>query len=170
LEYDTQLKDAQAKLDKAMLDYDELADGPDPDDVASAEARVKAANAALESAKATLDNLELEATIDGTVAEFDLILGQQVSAGQPIMKIADFSQMYADTDDLTEIEVVDVSAGQKVVVIPDAIPDLELSGTVEKISSVFEEKRGDITYTARILIDKIDPRLRWGMTVVITFE
>jgi len=170
LEYETQLRDAQAKLDKAMLDYEELKDGPDPDEVASADARVEATKAALESAKAVLDNLELEATIDGTVADLDLIVGQQINAGQPIMKIADFSQMYAETDDLTEIEVVDVAVGQKATVVPDAIPDLELNGSVEKISSIFEEKRGDITYTARILLDKIDPRLRWGMTVVITFE
>jgi hypothetical protein len=40
---------------------------------------------------------------------------------------------------------------------------------VESIDQVYEEKRGDITYTARILLDSADPRLRWGMTVSITF-
>ena len=49
------------------------------------------------------------------------------------------------------------------------MPDLELTGTVESINPVYEEKRGDITYTARILLDSVDPRLRWGMTVAITF-
>jgi len=47
---------------------------------------------------------------------------------------------------------------------------IEMTGTVEKIDNIFEEKRGDITYTARILIDEIDPRIRWGMTVVVTFK
>ena len=75
-----------------------------------------------------------------------------------------------ETDDLTEIEVVDISLGQKTIIVPDALPDLELTGTVEEISDQFEEKRGDITYTARIQIDDIDPRLRWGMTVAITFK
>lgn len=56
------------------------------------------------------------------------------------------------------------------MIVPDAIPDLELTGTVEEISDQFEEKRGDITYTARIRIDDIDPRLRWGMTVAISFK
>jgi len=60
--------------------------------------------------------------------------------------------------------------GQTVSVIPDALPDLEIKGTVDKISDVFEEKRGDVTYTTRILLDSVDPRLRWGMTVVITFQ
>jgi hypothetical protein len=77
--------------------------------------------------------------------------------------------MYAETDDLTELEVVDVSIGQAVTIEPDAIPGLVIDGTVEKISDIFEEKRGDVTYTTKILIDEIDPRLRWGMTVLITF-
>jgi len=41
---------------------------------------------------------------------------------------------------------------------------------VERIGDVFEEKRGDITYTVRITLNQTDERLRWGMTVVATFE
>jgi hypothetical protein len=57
-----------------------------------------------------------------------------------------------------------------VEISPDALPELNLLGIVESISDTFEEKRGDITYTTRILVDEIDPRLRWGMTVVVSFE
>ncbi len=170
LEYETALADAKAILDKAVRDYEALQTGPDPDLVAAAQARIKAAETSLASAKATLDNLELVASIDGTVVNQDLIVGQQVVAGQAMITIADFSQMYAETDDLTEIEVVKVAVGQNVTVAPDALPDVELDGTVDRISDVFEEKRGDITYTARILLNDVDPRLRWGMTVVITFN
>jgi multidrug resistance efflux pump len=170
LEYETALEDAKAVLEKALRDYKALQTGPDPDLLAAAEARIKAAETNLASAKATLDNFELVASIDGTVVQQDLIVGQQVTAGQAAIIIADFSQMYAETDDLTEIEVVKVEVGQSVTVAPDALPDLELAGTVDRISDVFEEKRGDITYTAKILLNEVDPRLRWGMTVVITFN
>jgi multidrug efflux pump subunit AcrA (membrane-fusion protein) len=170
LEYETALANAKARLDQAKSDYVKLKDGPASDDVDSLNSRIAAAEANLAAAKASLDNLDLVASINGTVVTQDLIVGQNVSAGQPAMQIADFSQMYAETDDLTEIEVVDVSVGQKVTVVADALPDLVLNGTVDKISDVFEEKRGDITYTVRILLDDMDPRLRWGMTVVITFQ
>lgn len=170
LEYETALADAQASLEKAIRDYEALQTGPDPDLLAATQARIKAAETNLASAKASLDDLELVASIDGSVVKQDLIVGQQVAAGQASIIIADFSQMYAETDDLTEIEVVKVSVGQNVTVVPDALPDLELSGTVDQISDIFEEKRGDITYTARILLNDVDPRLRWGMTVVITFN
>lgn len=170
LEYETELKKAEASLEKATQDYEALKNGPNPDDIETAEGRVKAAEANIQSAQAALSHLELTSTIDGMVVKQDLIVGQQVTAGQPVITIADFSKMYAETDDLTEIEVVDISKGQKVSVVPDALPDLEISGTVDQISDVYEEKRGDVTYTTRILLDTLDPRLRWGMTVVITFQ
>ncbi len=170
LEYETALADAKALLEKALRDYKALQSGPDPDQVAAAQARIKATETSLASAKATLDNYELVASINGTVVKQDLIVGQQVTAGQVGIIVADFSQMYAETDDLTEIEVVKVAKGQNVSIVPDAIPDLEVAGTVDQISDVFEEKRGDITYTAKILLNDVDPRLRWGMTVVITFN
>ena len=170
LEYETTLEGAQTRLENSIDDYQSLLEGPDLDDVAAAEERVKAAEVNLNAAKAALTRLELVATIDGTVVEQNLNISQQVTAGQPIMKITDFSQMYAETDDLTELEVVDISLGQKTIIVPDALTDLELTGTVEEISDQYEEKRGDITYTARIRIDDIDPRLRWGMTVAITFK
>jgi len=86
-----------------------------------------------------------------------------------VATVADFSQWFVETDNLTEIEVVEVSVAQAVTIVPDALPDVELTGSVDSIADYFEEKRGDITYTARILVDDIEPLLRWGMTVVVTF-
>ncbi len=175
---------AAAQLENAQDEYDRLIDGPDPDDVTLAEARIataqariatgeertRTAQANLAAAQANLDHLDLTATIDGTVVDLNLILGEQVTPGAPVLLLVDFSEWYVETDNLTEIEVVDVSLGQRVTVVPDAMTELTLTGTVDKINDVFEEKRGDITYPTRILIDEMDPRLRWGMTVVVTFE
>jgi multidrug resistance efflux pump len=169
LELETTLSQAQASLDKALQDSQDLEAGPDADQVAAADARVAAAEAAIRSAEAALSNLELIATIDGTVVEQNLVVGQAVTPGQAVMRIVDFSQMFVETDDLTELEVVEISMGQKASIVADALPDTTLNGTVDKIANVFEEKRGDITYTVRIKLDDFDPRLRWGMTVAVTF-
>ena len=93
-----------------------------------------------------------------------------MTPGRPVVTLADFSQWYVETDNLTEIEVVDVSLDQEVSIVSDALPEITLNGEVESIKDLFEEKRGDITYTTRILVPEIDPRLCWGMTVVVTFE
>jgi multidrug resistance efflux pump len=172
-----ELEIAQARLAQALEDYEVLREGPDPEEVAlaesrisTAEGRVASAEAALVAAEAALADLALVATIDGVVINNDLIAGQQVTAGAPVVTLADFSQWYVETDNLTEIEVVNVSADHPVSIVPDALPDLQLSGQVESIKDVFEEKQGDITYTARILLNEAEPRLRWGMTVVVSFE
>jgi multidrug resistance efflux pump len=181
----------QARLEQVQDDYAELAEGPDPDDVDvtkariaasesrlatangrrdSVEDRLSAAKASIKAAQAALDNLDLVASIDGTVVELDLIVAEQVAAGVNVVLIADFSQWYVETDNLTEIEVVDVAIDQQVIVIFDALTEVELTGRVDSISDVFEEKRGDITYTTRILLNDTHPLLRWGMTGVVTFE
>ena len=181
---ETELAIANAQLEQAQEDYDELVVGPDPDDVQLADARIATATtrirtaeqriltaqANLAAAQANLDNLDLTATIAGTIVDLSLIVGEQVTPGVPIVQIADFSSWYVETDNLTELEVVRVGLGQLSSIHPDSLPDITLTGQVEKISDLFEDKRGDVTYTARILVDDIDPRLRWGMTVVVTFE
>lgn len=169
LQLETNLHEAETRLDDTMNKYQDLLAGPDADQLEAAEARIAAAEANLAAAKANLDNLELKATINGTVVKNDLIVGENVTPGVPVMTIADFSELYAETDDLTEIEVVDVTLGQQVTIVPDALPDLEIDGQVTKISEISELKRGDITYTVRVRLNETDPRLRWGMTVVITF-
>jgi len=170
LELETALNQAETSLDKAIQDSQDLEAGPDADQLAAAEARVAAAEATIASAEAALDNLDLVATIDGTVVEQNLVVGQTIAPGTPVMRLADFSQMYVETDDLTELEVVEISEDQNASVVADALPEVTLNGVVEEIASVYEEKRGDITYTVRILLSEFDPRLRWGMTVAVTFE
>jgi len=166
----TKYEIALGKLEIAQDEYEKLQQGPASDAIATADARIRAAEASLEAAKADLNRLNIYATIDGKIVESDLEEGLAVTPGQLLVQIADFSSWYVDTDNLTEIEVVEVSPGMKVIVIPDALPDLELPGKVISISDTFEEKRGEITYTVRILMEEVDPRLRWGMTVITDFE
>ena len=174
---EAELQIAQSRLDQAESDYEMFQQGPDPDAVAladsriaTAEVRLAAAEGALLAAQSTLSDLDMVATIDSTVVDLNLTPGEQVTPGRSVVTLADFSQWYVETDNLTEIEVVDINHGQQVNIIPDALPEVTLSGIVESIGDKFEEKRGDITYTTRILVNEIDPRLRWGMTVVVTFE
>lgn len=161
---------AEAQLAFAEDNYEKVKDGPDPDAMDSARARLAAAEAGLTAAQAALDDIQLVAPFSGTIVDLNTKVGEQIAPGAPVSVLADFSQWRVETDDLTEIEVPDIFVGQNATVTPDALPDLELSGTVEYISGLYEEKRGDVTYTARILLDESDPRLRWGMTVVVTFE
>lgn len=165
----TELQIAETRLALAEEHYQLLQSGPDPDEIAAADSRIKSAETALAAALAAVERLDLIATLSGTVVSLDLTLGQQVTAGQPVVTLADLAHMIAETTDLNETDVVRVRVGQPVTLIPDAVPELELSGVVESIRDQAELKGGDVTYTARIRLDELDPRLRWGMTVVIDF-
>jgi len=166
----TDLEVAKNQLVIAEENYQLLLNGPDPDDLLLAQARIDTAEAQLSSARANLSNIELKAPFSGTIVDMNLIPGQFVSPGEPVLRLADFSVWFVETDNLTELEVVDVSLGQTVTIVPDALPDVELTGTVVRINDFSEEKRGDTTYTVRIALDQIDPCMRWGMKVLCTFE
>jgi multidrug resistance efflux pump len=161
---------AEAQLAIAERDYALWLEGPHPDDLAAAEARLNAAQAAQAAAQSALDNSVLTAPFDGVAVAVSLKEGEMVGGGQIAAVVADVSHWVVETDNLTEIEVVEVYEGQAVIVTPDALPALELSGTVDAIDGLFEEKRGDVTYTATISLEDAPPDLRWGMTVVITFQ
>ena len=82
--------------------------------------------------------------------------------------LADLRSWQVETDDLTELDVVGVLEGDEVSLTFDAIPDLELPGHVLRVKPLGEEKLGDVTYTVVVVPDEQDPRLKWGMTAVVT--
>lgn len=162
---------AKAKLTDAQRNVDQRKNGPDPDDLALSQARLDNAAALVTAGQRALDNLDLKAPFAGTVVNLDpLKIGQWIGAGQPAVTLADYSEWFVETKDLTEMDVVKVSVGQKVVMTPDALPDLKLNGVVEQINQDFTEKSGDVLYMVRIHLDQVDLKLMWGMTVKVTFE
>ncbi|NOH02250.1 MAG: HlyD family efflux transporter periplasmic adaptor subunit [Chloroflexi bacterium] len=81
-----------------------------------------------------------------------------------------FREWVIKTEDLTEIDVVNVEEGQPVTVKLDALPGKEFKGNVLSISQSFSENQGDVVYEVTILLTDLDPAMRWGMTAVVTFE
>jgi multidrug efflux pump subunit AcrA (membrane-fusion protein) len=77
------------------------------------------------------------------------------------------SGFQVETDDLSELDVVRVRPGQEVLVTFDAIPGLEVRGTVERVQPKGEKKLGDMTYTAIVGLKNPDPQLLWNMTAVV---
>jgi multidrug resistance efflux pump len=153
----------QAELEDAQRTYDRLKDGADAEQLAVLEARLEAAEAGVAAFSVT-------APFDGVVAEFNAQQGSSINAGQVAVTVADLSNWLIETTDLTELDVVRLTEGEPVTVTLDAIPDAELNGVIETISQTYEEKQGDIVYTATVALEDSHPSLRWGMTAVVNFE
>lgn len=184
-----QVEQAQATLDKAMAPATEseiaaaeaevrraeaqvalLEAGTRPETIAAAQADLTAAQTNLMQRQLELSDTQLTAPFSGTIASLNLEVGEQVAATAPVVQLADLSAWRVETDDLTEINVVYVQVGDNVMISVDALPDLALTGTVERIKPLGENKQGDITYTATIIPDGSDDRLRWNMTASVIID
>jgi len=156
LELESALQDATARLNIAQNDYDALQDASFSEDTAGA--------------RAALANAEVRAPFAGVITNLNLKVGEFAASGQPVVTIADVSHWVVKTTDLTEIDVVNISAEQAVVVKLDAIPGIELHGNVLTVGQNFTENQGDVVYEATVILTDADPAMRWGMTAEVKFE
>ena len=167
---DAQVAVAKAEIRRAQAQLELIEAGARPQAIAVAEADVAAAEAALAGARAAVAETELRAPFAGAVAGLEAKVGEQVTPGTPVVQLADFSTWQIETDDLTELGVVEISQGDPVTITVDAIPDLELPGEVKRIQAIGEDKYGDITYTVVVQPARQDERLRWNMTTAVFIQ
>jgi HlyD family secretion protein len=160
--------ESEAAVRRARAQLDLLTAGATAEQIAAAQAAVDQAAATLQQAQASLDDTVLRAPFAGTLAALHVSPGEPVMPAAPVAELGDLSRWQVETDDLTELDVVGVEVGQTVDVTFDAIPDLTLQGTVLRIQPLGVEKVGDVTYTVVVRPEQQDPRLRWGMTAVVT--
>lgn len=173
-----QIAQGQADVASAEAALADLKAGATAEQVAVAEAGVKIAEAGVEKAKtgitsaqAELAKTELIAPFAGIVGELKLDEGEIVQPSATVLSLGDSSKWQIETDDLTEIDVVNVREGAHVSISVDALPGQEFEGKVVRITPKSVTKAGDVTYTVLIDITKGDiSRLRWGMTTFVDIE
>jgi multidrug resistance efflux pump len=161
---------AEGEVRRAEAQLAGLKAGTRPETIAAAQADLTSAQTSLMQRQLDLANTELKAPFAGTIASLNLEAGEQVVASTPVAQLADQSEWLIETDDLTEINVVYVNVSDTVDISIDALPDLKLTGTVERIKPLGENKQGDITYTATIIPNSTDQRLRWNMSASVTIK
>jgi HlyD family secretion protein len=159
---------ADAAIDQAQARLDQLRGGASKSRLALAAADVQSAQAALQLAQVAMAEAELRAPFAGTLAALDVQKGEYLAPGVPVAHLAALESWRVETTDLTELNIANVREGGQAAVTFDAIPGLELRGTIRHIRALGENKQGDITYIATIDLDHTDPRLRWNMTASVT--
>ena len=155
---------ANAQRDIAQAQLERLKAGATSAQIAAAQASVAQAEAGVKAAQAALNEATLIAPFDGTIAQIDTEAGQVVGPGSPIVSLADLKAWVIETDDLSEVDVINVQPDQAVTMTFDALPGVKLNGRVLAITPKAQTKRGDVTYTVKIVIDNPVPKLKWGMT------
>ncbi|WP_372571612.1 HlyD family secretion protein [Ruegeria jejuensis] len=175
LEQDLALRDtARAELASAMESLKELQNGTRAEDLAVAEANVRAAEALVEAEQNVLDNLTVVATRDGVLDSLPWNLGERVTEGSPVAVIISGDTPYARVY-VPEPHRVSISPGDMLQVHVDGLQDA-LDGTVRWISDdpsftpyygLNKDDRTRLVYLAEIDLPGASPDLPAGVPVQV---
>jgi HlyD family secretion protein len=154
-----ELDQAKATLLKAKQAWDQVKDGPNPDDVAAAQAKVAAAQAIVNEA-------QLSAPFAGTITDVYDEVGSLVSSGTSAYVIQDQSKMLIDVS-VSEVDIAGVEVGQPAVITFDAISDKTYTGIVDSVASTGNSSSGSVNYTVTVSIDNPDSRIKSGMSASV---
>ena len=165
---------ATAAVELAQLQVEQLPPDASPGQVETvratlrlAEAELDLARSTLSSAQAALLQTELRAPFAGTIADVAIEVGEQAIAGQTVITIGDSTGWLIETTDVSELEVVRVAVGDRATVSFDALPDLPIEGTVDRIQVRGTSANGGVVYAVAIRPDVHSDELRWGMTATV---
>lgn len=149
------VQNAQAQLDKLLAD-------PKASELARAEAQVAQAQAQLDQAQINLDDATLRAPFAGTVGTVNVAPGEQIGTTPPATLIDTSRFVVKGTVD--EVDVSQVSVGQPVNVVIDALGGEPLVGTVRRIAPQSQPGSAVTAYEVTIEVDPAGRPVRSGMT------
>ncbi|HHN94246.1 MAG TPA: efflux RND transporter periplasmic adaptor subunit [Anaerolineae bacterium] len=158
---------AQAQRDAAQAQLDLLKAGPTAAQLTDARAQVEQAQAALEMAQLALDNAALRAPFDGLVAQVNVTAGELPPPNRPAIVLLDASQ-YRVSILVDEMDIGQLKEGQTAEVTLDALPDLTLTGTVERVAPAATLEGGVVYYEVEIALDPTTAPIRADMTANAT--
>ncbi len=112
--------DATARAQAATVEVDVAAAASAQRTIASREAQVQAAQAALDQAKLNLSYTRITAPADGIIGNRSAQLGQRVQPGQSLMALTQMNNLWV-TADFKETQLARMRQGEPVVIHVDAL-------------------------------------------------
>ena len=94
---------------------------------------IELARRAVDLARLNLSYCYIIATCDGTVGTKDIHVGQLVNPGQTLVNIVDKHERWIEAN-YKESQLPHIQVGNQVEITADAVPGVEYTGTVERIS------------------------------------
>jgi HlyD family secretion protein len=157
------LKEAQGNLDQAALALevakakrDDVYGGPDQQEVDLQREQVRQAGLSVEQAQKNLDKAQVIAPFDGTVAELNIELGEEVSTGgqQAAIVLNTPDALRLDLT-ITESDRPSVEAGQSGIATFDALGETPFPFVIDSIGTNPTSTQGVVTYEARALLQTL---------------
>lgn len=188
--YTNEIEIAQVRLQKAITDMEKIKLEYLPmEELSEVYARVEIeakkldldkSNADIQEAQSNLKKAEdslldtvLKSPIAGTVVQINGKVGEVVSSSSN-----DGGNAFAVVSEdkvkvvakVLELDIGEISAGQKVEVVTEAFPNEKLDGKVTKIAYLpTTDNNGIVAYLVEIELSEPDEKLRDGMTCTVSF-
>lgn len=153
--------------DKAIADAEASVGTTDLSSVALAQ--IAQAQASVDSIFAKIQNAKIVAPISGIITQFDAKVGQFASQSIPLVSIISNSGYEIDSG-VSETDIGKISVGNKVTMTLDAFPGEIFIGSVFYIAPAETNTGGVVSYQVKISFDKIDSRLKSGLTANIDIQ
>ena len=158
-EADARVAVAQANLEDAQREWERVKDGADPEDLAAAEARVKAL-------EATVNLNRLDTPIAGTVTISNPKPGDKVSVGTVSFRVDDLSTLLVDMQ-IPEVDINKVQIGFPAHLTFDAIQAKEYQGVVTDVAQVGTVGNGVVNFSVTVKLVDPDENVKPGMTTAV---
>lgn len=167
----TNVARAQAAFDRAQQVYNERVEGTRREELAVQRANVEQAHENLDMARIRLAYTVLRAPFDGVILVRQAELGEVVTAGTPIITLADLAHLWLRVY-VPETDLGKVHWGQDVEVHTDTYPGKIYHGRVSFISSQAEftpksvqteKERVTLVYRVKVDLDNPSYELKPGM-------
>ena len=101
--------------------------------LSASEQGIELARRAVDLARLNLSYCYIIATCDGTVGSKDIHVGQLVNPGQTLVSIVDKGERWIEAN-YKESQLPHIKVGNKVQITADAVPGVQYTGVVERIS------------------------------------
>jgi HlyD family secretion protein len=151
---------AKAQLEDAQREWDRLKNGPDPADIAAAQAKVDAA-------QATVNSMAIIAPFDGEVIGVTTSPENLVNSGDSAVVIVNPNTLKVEAL-VDETDISRVSVGNTANITMDAIPGKTLTGHVTMIDPMGSTVSGLVKYTVVVALDPTDVSPLFGATTDVT--
>jgi HlyD family secretion protein len=150
---------AEARVQDAEREWERVKDGPTEEDIRAAQAR-------LDAAEATLELAQITAPFSGTITAIEVMAGDQVAPGTLAFRLDDLSTLLVDVE-LSEVDINRVEIGQPVALNFDAVLDREYSGEVTEIGQVGNPAQGVVNFPVTVKLKDADEAIKPGMTAAV---
>jgi HlyD family secretion protein len=166
----TNINSAENTLKKAEDDLAETKAVPREVDIAVYKADVDKTKASMVELQQKLDDAVLRAPIDAIIAKVNIKIGETVTAGgNPIVSLISHNNFEIDVD-VPETDIGKVHLGDTAVISLDAFSEELWPAKVVEIEPAETVIESVVYYKIKVVFDKIDERIKSGMTADITIQ